>query len=416
MQLARHAAALLHRHVWQKLPVDLRRALFLRATTLLAPRPHHDCPPAEPIFVVGAFRTASGLGQSARLCYEALRGLGFATFGIDISSAQMQPQDLADYALVGDRAHRGPGTIILHVNAPLIPLALMALGRAFIAEKRIIGYWAWELPRVPADWRAGVPLVHEIWVPSRFTADAVSEIVQGRAVRVIPHPLPLPPLSAHNRHDHPFRVLVVFNCASGFERKNPCAAVAAFKRAFADDPGVELVIKSSNLTVYPAGRAALEREIGGRKNIRHIDATIPAAGLDALFADADVVLSLHRSEGFGLVLAEAMLHGLPVVATGWSGNVDFLNVDNGCPVRYVLVPAFDPQRLYHYPALRWAEPDTDHAAELLRRLRDDAALRSHLGGNARRTVANSLSPEAFAAQLSTALSLTPRISATIAPH
>jgi hypothetical protein len=136
---------------------------------------------------VGYFRTASGLGESARLCAEACRALGYDTRTVDISAEHMQPTDLAHDA--DARSHVGPGTVILHINAPLVPLALLQFGRAFVKHKHIIGYWAWELELVPSEWRLGFPFVHQVWVPSRFTAGAVRQQNAVLPIRVVPHPI-----------------------------------------------------------------------------------------------------------------------------------------------------------------------------------------------------------------------------------
>ncbi|MGE5511673.1 MAG: glycosyltransferase family 4 protein [Bacteroidota bacterium] len=407
MALHRKALRLAHRHVWQRLPPSLRRAALIRTTSLLAPRPQQEIAPTQPIFVAGVLRTASGLGQSARLSYEALSQLGFDTFGVDLTGGLMQPDDLADYRYRDGRLHAGPGTVLLHVNGPLVPLALMHLRRDFVRGKHIIGYWAWELDQVPDEWRAGVPFVHEVWVPSQFTATAVSRIADGKAVRTAPHPVAVRPHAAAVRQAAPFRVLVIFNCASGFERKNPCAAIAAFRQAFGADPTSELLIRASHLDSHPSARRQLEAAIGGQDNIHLIHGVAPAADIDKQYEAADVLLSLHRAEGFGLVPAEAMLRGLPVVGTNWSGNVDFMNESNSCPVRYTLVPARDPQRVYDYPRWTWAEPDIAHAAHLLRRLRDDTGYRARIGEQAAKDAAELFSPRAYGAHMRALLEQTP---------
>ncbi len=397
MSWQRSAASVVHRHIWQRLPHGLRRQALLHASSRLAPRPDPHARTVQPVFVAGYFRTASGLGESARLCAEACHALGYDTRTVDISAEHMQPTDLPHDAVADARSHLGPGTVILHVNAPLVPLALLQLGRAFVRSKHIIGTWAWELERVPPDWRRGLPFVHQAWAPSRFTAEAVRQKASALAIRVVPHPLAVRarPVAAGSRDR--FRVLMIFNAASSFARKNPCAGIAAFRRAFGADANAELVVKSSNLDVYPGARAALKTAIGGQSNIRHIDHVLPPHEIEALYEFAGAVLSLHRSEGFGLVLAEAMLRGLPVVATNWSGNVDFLDADNGCPVRYGLVPARDPRGVYDFPDLRWAEPDIDHAAEYLRRLSSDPDWRTRIGRRAAEDAARIFSLEAYGA-------------------
>lgn len=371
---------LLHRHIWQRLPYELRRGALFQATTLLAPRPRRDAASAGPLVVAGAFRASSGLGQISRLLFEGLRAAGEPVVALDITRGLRQHEDLPPPADPGE-AGPGQGRLILCVNAPLTGLALLAVGRRIAAGKRVIGLWNWELPEVPPEWRLGVGLVHEIWVSSTFTATAIRPIAGGRPVEVIDYPIclhPAPPRPAR-APGAPFTVLSMFDAASSVARKNPEGAVAAFRRAFGDDPGARLVLKAQRLAAAPEQKARLEAVVAAAPNIEVLDATLDQAGLDALIGGADVLLSLHRAEGYGLTLAEAMRRGVPVVATDWSGNTDFVSAEVGFPVPWRLVPAEDPQRTYHHPGMTWADPDLDAAAVALRRLRDEPGLAARLG-------------------------------------
>ena len=340
-----------------------------------------------PIIVAGALSTASGLGQSARLCHEALRLAGVKVLGIDLSADLMQPQDISGFTFDDGRARLGTGTLILHVNAPFVPLALWRLGARFLCDKRIVGYWAWELPKLPADWRHGMPFVHDILVPSRFVADAVRPLSGGRPVHVLPHAVmaerphagrpPRPP-------GQPFTVLTIFNAASSIARKNPAASIDAFRLAFGGDPTARLIVKVANLNSCKDAESVIKQAVGTAETISVIDGVMSEPEIDVLYQRADCVLSLHRSEGFGLVLAEAMARGIPVVATDWSGNVDFLTHATGCPVPFRLVPAADPQHTYNHPGMLWAEPDVAMAAQCLRQLRDEPDKAARLGENAAR--------------------------------
>jgi glycosyltransferase involved in cell wall biosynthesis len=292
----------------------------------------------------------------------------------------------------------GPGTVILHVNAPLAPLALLMLGRPALRNKRIIGYFAWELPDLPDDWIAALDHVHEIWVPSRFTAEAFRRHA-NRPVHVVPHPVQA--IATRHRQVRgagaPFTVLTPFNMASGFTRKNPVAAVRAFKLAFGDGAtDARLILKTHHVSAYAAGHGELAAAIDGDPRITLLDRTLDRAELDKLVADSDALMLLHRSEGFGLPLAEAMGQGLPVVATNWSGNTDFMDFGNSCPVSYCLVPARDPQGSYDHAGQLWAEPSAEDAAKHLRRLHDNPALGTELGRVASLTIQERCSPKAFA--------------------
>ncbi|MEJ0063413.1 MAG: glycosyltransferase family 4 protein [Alphaproteobacteria bacterium] len=371
--------------IWQRFPPAWRREILFRLSSAFAPRPDRNpiIPPGAPVIVVGPLAAATGLGEWARLALQAFQTAGLDARGIDLSKALMQGADFPQTAWREGRDAYGPGTLVLHINAPYVPLALWLLGRRLVRGKKIIACWAWELPDIPADWRWGLPFAHEIWGLSRFTADAIA---RHTALPVKVTPLPVVKGEASPPEARPwvkpkgvFAALTMFNMASGFTRKNPLGAVEAFKKAFGDDPGCMLLIKTVNGQHYPEGLEELRRAIGDAANIRLMDKTFTAAETSSLIEECDAVLSLHRAEGFGLVPAEAMRRGKPVVATGWSGNMDFMNAENSCPVGYRLAPAHDPQRTYDHAAQNWAEPDTDEAAACLRRLRTDPAFAAKLG-------------------------------------
>ena len=378
-----------------------RRRLILGLSCLVAPLPPSRVRPQEPIIVVGSLRAATGLGQSARLCYLACAESGLETYGIDLGRYFRQDSGAGDFAFRDGRGRVGPGTLILHVNAPFVPYALALLGRRLVSQKWRIGYWAWELPKVPDDWRRGAEFVHEIWVPSQFTADAVGTVACGRAVEVVAHPVAGPMREIDSvRSAGIFRVLTVFQASSGGgARKNPLAAVEAFKRAFGADPAARLTIAALGLDRAPRIASELRAAIAGHNNIAVDERRLRHAQTYTRYEEADVLLSLHRSEGFGLVLAEAMAHGLAVVATGWSGSVDYLTRENGVPIRYELIPATDLEGVYQDPSTCWAEPDIGEAADALRRLRLDRDLRIRLGRRAAADIRSALSRERYGARV-----------------
>ena len=282
--------------------------------------------------------------------------------------------------------------LVCHVNAPMLPLAMLHLRRALLRRRRVIGYWAWELEAVPADWRPALAFVHEVWVPSHFTAAALRTVAPGR-VRVVPPPIgALPPRRAtltrvdFGLPDTALIVLVAFNLASSFERKNPLAAIAAFREAFGERRDRLLLLKIANPDHFPTDFARIRAAAAGVANIRILAGTLPAEDHAALTACSDIVLSLHRSEGLGLVPAEAMLLGRPVVSTAWSGNMDYMDAQSAALVRCRLVPAHDPRRVYDVPGAVWAEPDIGDAAAQLRRLAGDAGARAALGARGRAAV------------------------------
>lgn len=403
--MASHVSRFIHRAVWQRLPRQFRRAALFRATKIVAPRPSEAVVASLPIIIAGALRTASGLGEGARLAHNALKSAGVPVYGIDLTATLMQPLDF-DFEFADGAKLTGAGTLILHVNGPLTPLAMQRIGRSVVRDKTIVGYWAWELPAAPDEWRHGAPFVHQIWAPSNFTANAVKSVAPDTGIKVLPHPVALrrpPPIGRTGRRA--FTVLTIFNMASSFARKNPLAAIAAFQTAFGDDASARLIVKASNLDVYPDGAAAVRGAIAGLSNASLIEHTANSDEIDALYSETDVLISLHRSEGFGLTIAEAMLRGIPVVATDWSGNTDFLSRSNGMPIPFRLTPAIDRQGTYDHRGMVWADPDINAAAAALRKLRNDEAARTAIGEAAANFAASNWTAEAFAENVRRLLNL-----------
>ena len=386
--------------LWRMLPAQQRRRMLGEVAAMLAPRIERSMPPARHgLVVAGELSRMSGLGEGARLMLRGLEWLGVANWAMDVGA-------YLPAAEPGPRAAPGPAPpddapLVIHVNAPLLPLVLLRLPRTLVRGRRVIGYWAWELPQVPPDWRVGARFVHEVWVPSPFTAAAIEPLLPGR-VRVVPHPLaiadPAAPVLDRGAFGLPADavvVLVVLNLASSLERKNPLGAIAAFRAAFGARKDRILVLKIGNPDHFPADFAQVVAAAADAPNIRIDTTKYSESAMRGLTAAADIVLSLHRSEGLGLVLGEAMLLSRPVIATGWSGNMAFMDEDSAALVGYRLVATKDPRNVYC--GSTWAEPDHSDAVAHLRRLADDAAARAALGARARQRALDRLGAGPLAA-------------------
>ena len=390
----------LHR-LWRLLPADRRRRLVTRLTAALAPKPDREPPPAAcGLAVVGELSRTSGLGEAARLSLAALERIGVPGYGLDIGG--FLPGGGGGSAVT----FPPPGVpLLVHINPPLLPLVLSRLPRRLLRGRRVIGQWAWELPIVPPDWREGVSFVHDLWGPSSFTAAALEPLLPGR-VRAVVHPLAVaPPVpsqldrAAFGLPEDAVVVLVSFNLASSMVRKNPLGAIAAFRDAFAGRVDRLLVLKIGNPGHFPEDFRQLRAAVADAANIRVLNDGMSTADNHALTAAADIVLSLHRSEGFGLVPAEAMLLGRPVIATGWSGNMDFMDRDSAVLIDAKMIPAVDPRGIYQVRGAVWADPDHGQAVQALRRLADDPALRAALGERGQAKALRSLGVEPMAAAL-----------------
>jgi glycosyltransferase involved in cell wall biosynthesis len=375
------------RGVWRSLPVGLRRAIahgmVMRfAPGLPAPAPESYAPDA-PVVVVGFLTSASGLGQAARLAYRALERDGRDVWGVDLSRFFFETADVVRFDYRDGRRHRGPAHLFVNINAPYLKYTFHLLGAPFLKHKRVTGYWAWELPRAPETWRAGFARVHDAAAPSTFVANAIAALGNAPPIRVIPHPVAvedipsIPPRSETISARAPFIIISAVNAASGFARKNPLALIDAFRRAAATDQDWRLRLLVSNVEHAPDAHAALIAAVSGDPRIELTFAALDRDAYWRWYGAPDLYASLHRAEGFGLPLAESMAAGVPVLATNWSGNTEYMDDDTALLVRYRLTPVEDPQRKYEMPDERWAEPDVDHAAELMRRARQTPEWLAH---------------------------------------
>jgi glycosyltransferase involved in cell wall biosynthesis len=335
--------------------------------------------------IAGYVSRDTGVGESARLCAAACEAAGIPYHLVDVD------------ARGGFEPHPVYRATVHHVNADQLPAVHSELRRLFDGGAYNIGVWHWELPELPDAWVHSAAPLDEIWAPSAFVQSAVSRKVTIPVVHM-PHGVAvtdLEPCSPEELGVPPgrFTFLFAFDLGSVVERKNPLAAVEAFRRAFDGSSNAALLIKAGRSDRHPAEYAELQERLRGVPNVHLSDRILPRARVNGLIAACDGVLSLHRAEGFGLLLAEAMYLGKPVVATGWSGNMDFMDSGNSCPVAYELVTLAETHEPYQ-AGEQWAEPDLDHAAHLLRRLVEDDAYRLQLAQRAQTTMRTRFSPQA----------------------
>jgi glycosyltransferase involved in cell wall biosynthesis len=251
-----------------------------------------------------------------------------------------------------------------------------------------VGLWFWEVDEFPHAWRTAFDHLDEVWVASEFVHDAITPHTK-KPVRVFPIPIVADSPTYLRRPDLgiPDGFLFAF-CYDAFSvpaRKNPAAVVNAFKRAFPLEGEAFLLIKSINGT-SGAELDHLRGSAGGRRDIQIVDDYWPRPRMAALMQLCDCYVSLHRSEGFGLTLAAAMAQGKPTIATGYSGNMTFMNESNSLLVPSRLVPV-GPGHDPYPPGARWAEPDIEAAAELMRQVRDRPQWAAETGHRGRDSVA-----------------------------
>lgn len=333
-----------------------------------------------PVTVAGLFRTASGIGQSARACADGLEQAGAQVHRVDLSAAFGQLELPADPRL-SDKPLPG-GTLIVHFNAPEIERALFLLGNWRGSGRSVIGMWVWEMPITPIDWKPATRWLSEIWVPSRFSYEALRPLTE-KPMKIVPYFIPMPSIEGKALTNEIFTVIALGDGKSSFARKNLLSAVGAFRAARIDRPA-RLILKTRHLDKSPAHQFALEAACREDPRIQIVDGSLSHCEVMEMLNNADVLLSLHRSEGFGLTIAEAMLRGKSVVATHWSGNTDFMDAGCAIPVPFHLVPVDDSFGVYRgMQGAVWAEPDVAFAARAISEIAADPERREALGQSAR---------------------------------
>lgn len=350
--------------------------------------------------LIGYFRADLGIGESVRCAARAAAAAGVPAALVDLRLPCKNPMtdDSFTARLQPDFPH--PVNVV-HVDAPGMRDLAHHHGPQIFAGKYTIGYWAWELPEFPDAWVQYADFCQEIWAPSHFTAQSIAEKVPV-PVLTMPHAIAFPRPSGDLRAQFglprdQFLFLFLYDLNSYSERKNPAAMLEAFRRSGLAGRGAALVIKVHNVAGNEADFARLQAAAAALPGTTLLTQTLARADIYALEAACDCFVSLHRSEGFGLAVAESMYLGKPVISTDWSATAEFVNAGNGCPVRCRTVQL----ERNHGPYAKgqfWAEPDLDHAAECMRRLAGDPALAARLGTAARATIEERFAPAVIGAR------------------
>lgn len=411
--------------LWRGLPVPIRRAAHLTAGAPAAAfqaasraideaavaqaervarsrarrrARRRNLPATSPVTIVGFHSAVHGLGEGARMLARGFADAGLPVRAVDLSAYVGFPIDLP--MAYPPPAADERGVVISHINPPeLLRWARDTEGRP-LEGRRHIGYWAWELEDAPDDWKPAFDFVDEVWTPSAFAAEAIRKIAPAR-VKVTPAPYPLylnpRPTPDRARFGLPrdaVVVLMAFDLRSTAQRKNPYAALAAFQKArAATGRSALLVCKVVGADLYPETFQALRTLVADDPAIRLMTENLSADDMAALTASSDIILSLHRSEGYGLLLAEGIWLGKPTLATGWSSTVEFMDPASSQLVDFTLIPVEGDGAIYR--AGRWADADVEDAAAKLARMLVDEGWRKDMAAATARNGHVSFNREAW---------------------
>jgi GT2 family glycosyltransferase/glycosyltransferase involved in cell wall biosynthesis len=332
--------------------------------------------------LIGYARGEFGMGEHVRAVAEALNSVGGPFSIINVPEAGVHGEnerrveewisDRQDYA-----------TNLFHINADILPSLYGRFGPEFFECRYNIGYWAWELANCPQEFTTAMSMMDEVWGISDFVTESFRQVSDVPVVNM-PLAVELPPIgntfskSYFGIDEEEFVFLFTFDAASYLERKNPLALVRAFFAAFPKKTEkVRLLLKTMNIPTGDPKWAMIAREAARDHRITVLDRRLDRNEVLGIYVACDAFVSLHRSEGFGRCLTEAMLLGKPVVATGYSGSNEFICQETACVVDYRLIPVENGS----YPFWQnqvWADPDIEHAATHMRRLFEDQSFRKRI--------------------------------------
>ena len=343
------------------------------------------------INVIGYISGGLGLGTAARATIRSLVDAGIPVATVDIELADKRSYTDSRWSHLNVQPAELSYPINLwHMN----PLDARAIRERFPEMEQgrfnaIVPFW--ELSRPPLDWLAAFASYEMVLAPSRFIEGVISS---DTSTNVRYYPIGMEPVQSSIQGDTRVRFGIpgdvfcfytAFDLNSSIHRKNPMGAVRAFSLAFGTRKDVALVIKINGALADPRARD-LRELLARTKNAVVIETYLSYDDNIAVIAACDAYVSLHRAEGFGYGPFEAMTLGKPVVATGWSGNMDYMDETNSLPVQYVLTPVSTLLRDYAQTRFDhtayWAEPDIHHAATLMIRVVSDATFAANIGQRA----------------------------------
>ena len=389
-------------------PASLRHRISGKVMDALAthtgvPAPYIPGKYPKGINLYGFFKAENGLAQGVKMYARALEEGNIPHTLLNTDFLDWLPQEDTTFDSRLETENRY-AVNVMHVNPDQWQEACGMFPRSQFDGHYNIGIFQWELETAPADWKPLFDYVDEVWTPSEFTARTMRKETDKPVVPIL-YCIETPYDESLTRKDFglsedDFLVLTMYDSNSYASRKNPGAAIDAFREAFGEKPeGVKLVIKISN--PKPEDIAFVESRLDSGSYVLMTD-RLERKQMNSLIRLCDVFLSLHRSEGFGLVLAEAMNLGTATVATNWSANTEFMPEGTACLVNYSRVPVGNTYQ-YEQEGLTWADPDVHEAAAWLKKLKEEPTFREEIAEAGKKHIREQLSTAKCAEQMAARL-------------
>lgn len=379
----------------QKLLSSVKNKMLDRQLNqLIAKSRDKFCRSAYPdgVNLIGLLRAQMGLGQSCRLLADMFEHSKYpvSLYDFNLGSSLMSTEDHTLDDKITDELKYNIN--LIHINPDEMKLLYTRMNPREWEKRYNIAFWLWELEEIPKDWQRYFPLLDEIWTPSEFISRNLRKITD-LPVTTIPYCVKAPTNEKYTRTyfklpEDKFLFLAMYDSNSTRERKNPMGVIRAFKKAFSpEDKNVGLVLKINNAREEDI--KLLKGMLKDYENVYYITKVMSKVKVNSLIKAADVFVSLHRAEGFGLVMAEAMLNDTPVIATNWSSNTEFMNEKVACMVDYKFTELEKDCPPYKKGAV-WADPDVKEAAKFMRKLYSDKVFYNQLAKDAKAFVSKKL--------------------------
>lgn len=345
------------------------------------------------VVIIGYFSKPIGIGRSAHLLFDLLTNAKINVTKVDAQNICFTRTDI-DYFKDYD-------AIIAVINPDNIPNVFNKISNVFFDKKKLIGFWVWETSIPPKSWKNIAKIFNEIWTPSKFSKESISKVFDGK-IKTIPHPAALMQFPQPSQlsiseigkkigiKKDDFVVLNSFSFSSSFARKNLIDAIDAFNQSIGTDENSYFLIRYMDEEKYPKSFEDLKNKAQTNPRIILHRADTKSDEIFVLYKLCNIYLSLHRCEGFGLNLAEAMLNNLPVIATNWSGNTEFMDSEHSYLVDASIIDINDPDNIYTIENGVWAQPNIKQAAQFLTKARNNPKLSIEIAQKANDKIKNLL--------------------------